>query len=215
MELFKMFGSIFLKDDQLQRGLINAERSGQRATGVLGRGFGQVGAAAAGLGSSVGGVAIAMGGLVGIAVGVGAAVAGVVHVGSEYTKQMSKVEALSRSNGLQMAELGANARKLGTDTRWSATNVAEAYEYMALAGWDSNQMIAASKPLLDLATAGALDLAKASDIVTDTMTPFGMKASEAGRAADVFALAQATANLNVEQLGIIVLPLIVATLLVN
>ncbi|MRC94455.1 phage tail tape measure protein, partial [Bacillus thuringiensis] len=79
--------------------------------------------------------------------------------------------------------------------------VAEAYEYMALAGWDSNQMIAASKPLLDLATAGALDLAKASDIVTDTMTPFGMKASEAGRVADVFALAQATANLNVEQLG--------------
>ncbi|MED3152629.1 phage tail tape measure protein, partial [Bacillus thuringiensis] len=201
MELFKMFGSIFLKDDQLQRGLANAERSGQRTTGILGRGFGQVGAAAAGLGSSVGGAAIAMGGLVGIAVGVGAAVAGVVHVGSEYTKQMSKVEALSRSNGLQMAELGANARKLGADTRWSATNVAEAYEYMALAGWDSNQMIAASKPLLDLATAGALDLAKASDIVTDTMTPFGMKASEAGRAADVFALAQATANLNVEQLG--------------
>ncbi|WP_255289104.1 phage tail tape measure protein [Bacillus cereus] len=201
MELFKMFGSIFLKDDQLQRGLANAERSGQRTTGILGRGFGQVGAAAAGLGFSVGGAAIAMGGLVGIAVGVGAAVAGVVRVGSEYTKQMSKVEALSRSNGLQMAELGANARKLGADTRWSATNVAEAYEYMALAGWDSNQMIAASKPLLDLATAGALDLAKASDIVTDTMTPFGMKASEAGRAADVFALAQATANLNVEQLG--------------
>ncbi|HHT7143121.1 TPA: phage tail tape measure protein [Bacillus cereus] len=201
MELFKMFGSIFLKDDQLQRGLTNAERSGQRTTGILGRGFGQVGQAAVGLGSSVGGAAIALGGLVGVAVGVGTAIAGVVHVGSEYTKQMSKVEALSRSNGLQMAELGANARKLGAETRWSATNVAEAYEFMALAGWDSNQMIAASKPLLDLATAGALDLAKASDIVTDTMTPFGMKASEAGRAADVFALAQATANLNVEQLG--------------
>lgn len=196
-----MFGSIFLKDDQLQRGLANAERSGQRTTGILGRGFGQVGQAAVGLGSSVGGAAIAMGGLVGVAVGVGAAIAGVVKVGSEYTQQMSKVEALSGSNALQMAELGANARKLGAETRWSATNVAQAYEYMALAGWDSNQMIAASKPLLDLATAGALDLAKASDIVTDTMTPFGMKASEAGRAADVFALAQATANLNVEQLG--------------
>ncbi|WP_257155005.1 phage tail tape measure protein [Bacillus thuringiensis] len=201
MELFKMFGSIFLKDDQLQRGLANAERSGQRTTGILGRGFGQVGQAAVGLGSSVGVAAIAMGGLVGVAVGVGAAIAGVVKVGSEYTQQMSKVEALSGSNALQMAELGANARKLGAETRWSATNVAQAYEYMALAGWDSNQMIAASKPLLDLATAGALDLAKASDIVTDTMTPFGMKASEAGRAADVFALAQATANLNVEQLG--------------
>ncbi|MRA75797.1 phage tail tape measure protein, partial [Bacillus thuringiensis] len=50
MELFKMFGSIFLKDDQLQRGLANAERSGQRTTGILGRRFGQVGAAAAGLG---------------------------------------------------------------------------------------------------------------------------------------------------------------------
>ncbi|WKV24087.1 tail tape measeure protein [Bacillus phage PSYJ-YH] len=124
-----------------------------------------------------------------------------VQAGMDYTKQMSKVEAISGSSSLQMAQLGSNARKLGAETRWSATNVAEAYEYMALAGWDSNQMIEASLPLLNLATAGALDLAKASDIVTDTMTPFGLAADQAGRVADVFATAQATANLNVEQLG--------------
>ncbi|MEC0014881.1 phage tail tape measure protein, partial [Bacillus cereus] len=69
------------------------------------------------------------------------------------------------------------------------------------AGWTANDMIAGSKPLLDLATAGNLDLARAADIVTDTMTPFGMKAEEAQRAADVFAKGSAAANLNVQQLG--------------
>jgi len=134
-------------------------------------------------------------------VAVGKAISGAVSVGMDYTKQMSKVEAISGSTSLQMAELGSNARKLGAETRWSATNVAEAYEYMAMAGWNSNQMLDASLPLLNLATAGALDLGKAADIVTDTMTPFGLVASEAGRVADVFAVAQSKANLNVEMLG--------------
>ncbi|MDA1658825.1 phage tail tape measure protein [Bacillus cereus group sp. TH153LC] len=129
------------------------------------------------------------------------AVKGAVGVGMEYTQQMSKVEAISGSTSVQMAELGSNARKLGADTRWSATNVAEAYEYMAMAGWNSNQMLDASLPLLNLATAGALDLGRAADIVTDTMTPFGLAASEAGRVADVFAVAQSKANLNVGMLG--------------
>lgn len=133
--------------------------------------------------------------------GLTASIKGAVVVGMDYTKQMSKVEAISGSSSIQMAQLGANARKLGAETKWSATNVAEAYEYMALAGWNSNQMLEASLPMLNLATTGALDLARASDIVTDTMTPFGIAASEAGRVADVFATAQATANLNVEMLG--------------
>lgn len=125
----------------------------------------------------------------------------VVKTGMDYTKQMSTVEAISGATSVQMAELGSNARKLGAETKWSATNVAEAYEYMATAGWNSNQMLDASLGLLNLATAGALDLGRAADIVTDTMTPFGLAAKEAGHVSDVFATAGAAANLNVEQLG--------------
>lgn len=108
----------------------------------------------------------AVGGVITAFAGIGKAVSGAVKVGMEYTQQMSKVEAISGATSVQMAELGSNARKLGADTRWSATNVAEAYEYMAMAGWNSNQMLDASLPLLNLATAGALDLGKAADIVT-------------------------------------------------
>ncbi|MGI2826060.1 phage tail tape measure protein [Bacillus cytotoxicus] len=201
MEVFKMFGSVFLRDEKARKGLKDLDSHAAKTSKGMGDKFGSLGGVFGKLGVSISGTVASMVAMTGAVVGVGAAIAGAVSVGMDYTKQMSKVEALSGSTGLQMAELGANARKLGAETRWSATNVAEAYEYMALAGWDSNQMIAASKPLLDLATAGALDLAKASDIVTDTMTPFGMAAEEAGRAADVFAVAQSSANLNVEQLG--------------
>ncbi|PEA53463.1 phage tail tape measure protein [Bacillus pseudomycoides] len=178
---------------RMVRDLKNVESSSkgvEKASNGMASGFKGAIGAMAGIGAAVGGIEL-----------VKTAIGGVVKVGMDYTKQMSKVEALSKSTSLQMAELGANARKLGSETVWSATNVAEAYEYMALAGWDSNQMIAASEPLLNLATAGALDLAKASDIVTDTMTPFGMAAEEAGKAADIFAVAQSSANLNVEQMG--------------
>ncbi|MEH7464578.1 phage tail tape measure protein [Bacillus thuringiensis] len=172
------------------RNVDNASRSVSKSSNIMTQGFKGAVGAMMGIGAAVAGIQL-----------VEKAFAGVVKTGMEYTRQMSKVEAISGSSSLQMAELGANARQLGADTQWSATNVAEAYEYMALAGWSASEQIAASKPLLDLATAGALDLAKASDIVTDTMTPFGMSADRAGEAADAFAVAQSTANLNVEQLG--------------
>ncbi|MDA1926106.1 phage tail tape measure protein [Bacillus cereus] len=201
MELFKMFGSIFLKDDQLQRGLANAERSGKRTTGILGRGFGQVGAAAAGLGSSVGGAALALGGIAGLAIGLGTAFSGTVKEGMGFEKQMSKVEALTGSSSVAMGDLTGKARELGASTRYSATEVAEGMEYMALAGWNANQQIAAIGPLLSMATAGNMDLGRATDIVTDTMQGFAMGANEAGKAADQFAVIQASTNTNISQLG--------------
>ncbi|PGE00036.1 phage tail tape measure protein [Bacillus pseudomycoides] len=171
---------------QVRREAGNAGKSAES----MGSMFKGAAAQLAAIGAAVGGIALVKKGL-----------EGAVSAGMSYTKQMSVVEAISDSSSLQMAELGENARKLGASTVWSATNVAEAYEYMATAGWTANDMIAGSKPLLDLATAGNLDLARAADIVTDTMTPFGMKAEEAQRAADVFAKGSAAANLNVQQLG--------------
>lgn len=196
-----MFGSIFLKDDQLQRGLANAERSGQRTTGILGRGFGLAGQAATGLGSSVGGAALALGGIAGLAIGVGAAFSGTIKEGMGFEKQMSKVEALTGSSSVAMGDLTGKARELGASTRYSATEVAEGMEYMALAGWNANQQIAAIGPLLSMATAGNMDLGRATDIVTDTMQGFAMGANEAGKAADQFAVIQASTNTNISQLG--------------
>lgn len=194
---------VILNDRGFQAGMrrvMQDMRNAEQQTRGLGGAGDGMGKSLAGAFASAG-AALAKAGLVAGATAIAGAFAGAIKVGSDYTKQMSKVEAISGSTSVQMAELGSNARKLGSDTRWSATNVAEAYEYMAMAGWNSNQMLDASLPLLNLATAGALDLGKAADIVTDTMTPFGLKAAEAGRVADVMAVAQSKANLNVEMLG--------------
>lgn len=196
-----MFGSIFLKDDQLQRGLTNAERSGQRTTGVLGRGFSQVGLSAVGLGSSIGGAAIAMAGMAGIAVGVGAAVAGVVSAGASYEAQMSKVKAISGANGKEFEMLKAQAKQLGSDTKYSATEAAEGMEFLARAGFKTGDIMKAMPGMLDLAAAGALDLGQAADISSNIMSGFGIEAGKAGHVSDVLAKAAASANTDVSQLG--------------
>lgn len=124
-----------------------------------------------------------------------------VKTGMDFDASMSNVAALSGATGVAFDNLRDKAREMGATTIYSATQAADAFGYMALAGWDSEQMIAGIPGVLNLAAAAGMDLARASDIVTDTMTPFGMAAEEAGRAADVFALAQAKSNTNVEQLG--------------
>ncbi|MEJ9158876.1 phage tail tape measure protein, partial [Bacillus cereus] len=104
----------------------NAE---QQTRGLGGAGDG-MGKSLAGAFASAG-AALAKAGLVAGTAAIAGAFAGAIKTGKDYTFQMSKVEAISGSTSVQMAELGSNARKLGADTRWSATNVAEAYEYMA------------------------------------------------------------------------------------
>lgn len=96
-------------------------------------------------------------------VGFGAAA---VKVGAEFEKSMSKVQALSGATGDELKQLEDKAREMGATTRYSASESANALGYMSLAGWNTQQMIAGLPPVLDLATAGQLELAQASDIVT-------------------------------------------------
>lgn len=127
-----------------------------------------------------------------------------VGVGMSFDESMSNVYGLMSSLDLtqdQMDALRDTAREMGATTKFSASEAADAMGYMALAGWDDQQVIAGLPGVLNLAAAANMDLAKASDIVTDTMTPFGMAAEEAARAADVFAYAQANSNTTVEGLG--------------
>lgn len=127
-----------------------------------------------------------------------------LQVGMNFDASMSNVYGLMSSLNLtqmQMDALRDTAREMGATTKFSASEAADAMGYMALAGWDDAQVIAGIPGVLNLAAAANMDLAKASDIVTDTMTPFGLAAERAGEAADVFAYAQANSNTTVEGLG--------------
>ena len=127
-----------------------------------------------------------------------------LQVGMNFDASMSNVYGLMSSLNLSQAQMDAlrdTALEMGATTKFSASEAADAMGYMALAGWDDAQVIAGIPGVLNLAAAANMDLAKASDIVTDTMTPFGMAAERAGEAADVFAYAQANSNTTVEGLG--------------
>lgn len=140
----------------------------------------------------------------GIALAVGKAkdlAASVVEIGSGFESSMSNVSALSGATGEALDALEAKARELGATTTFSAGEAADALSYMALAGWDTQQMLDGVGGVLTLAQAGQMDLAASSDLVTDYLSAFNMKASETGRMVDVLAYAQANANTTVDGLG--------------
>lgn len=125
----------------------------------------------------------------------------IVEIGKTFESSMSKVSALSGATGEDLEALEAKARELGASTTFSASEAADALGYMALAGWDTQQMLDGVGSVLTLAQAGELDLAAASDLVTDYLSAFNMEASQTARMVDVLAYAQANANTTVEGLG--------------
>lgn len=124
-----------------------------------------------------------------------------VEVGSNFEAAMSQVQAISGATGADLEALTAKASQLGRDTIYSATDAGNALYYMSLAGWDTKQMLDSIDGVLNLAAASNMDLANASDIVTDEITAFGLKASDAAHFVDVMAYAQANSNTTTEALG--------------
>ena len=120
---------------------------------------------------------------------------------ASFDKSMSKVEAVSGATSEEMELLRAKAREMGAETKFSAQESADAFTYMAMAGWDAEQMMDGISGIMALSAADGLDLATTSDIVTDALTAFGLKAEDAGHFADVLASASSSANTNVSMLG--------------
>lgn len=137
------------------------------------------------------------------AVGGGIAALGTyaAKVGSDFEAQMSKVSAISGATGDDLQALGDKAKQLGIDTKFSATEAGQAFEYMAMAGWKTEQMLDGVSGIMDLAAASGENLALVSDIVTDAMTAFGLSADQSTHFADVLAQASSNANTNVALLG--------------
>lgn len=124
-----------------------------------------------------------------------------VKTAADFEQQMSKVQAISGANAEQMEDLTASAREWGARTKFSATESGEAFEYMAMAGWKTDQMLAGIGPVLNLATAAGEELGTTSDIVTDALTAFGLTAEDTGHFADILAAASSNANTNVSMMG--------------
>ena len=124
-----------------------------------------------------------------------------VEIAGNFEQAMSAVEAIADSNISEMAALTAEAKELGATTKFTAQQSANAMEYMAMAGWDAQEMLGGMSGVINLAAAAGEDLAQVSDIVTDNLSAFGLKASDTAHFADVLAAAAANSNTNISIMG--------------
>lgn len=118
-----------------------------------------------------------------------------------FESAMSQVEAVSGASGMEMKKLTDKAKEMGATTKFTAQESAEAFNYMAMAGWKTEDMLGGIEGILNLAAASGENLSTTSDIVTDALTAFGMKAGDAGHFSDVMAAASSNANTNVSLMG--------------
>lgn len=139
--------------------------------------------------------------LTGAATAIGGLGAAAIKVGSDFEAQMDKVAAISGATEEEFRQLCDIAKEMGATTKFTAMEAGQGLEYMAMAGWNAEDSIAALPAVLNLAAAAGEDLGTTSDIVTDAMTAFKMEAGDAARFADVLAATATSANTNVSMMG--------------
>lgn len=186
MELFKLFGTIAIHNDEANQAIDDTVGKAKTSESSLSSTFKKVGTA----------VAAAFSAQKIIDFGVQS-----VNTLQGFEDSMLKVQSLSGATADQYQQLSDAALHYGSTTAWTSQNVADAMGYMALAGFDTNEILSATPGVLSLASASGEDLATVSDILTDAMTGFGDSASDATRYADVLATTQAKSNTTVGMLG--------------
>ena len=134
--------------------------------------------------------------IAGIAAASGA-IADIAKTGTEFEASMSRVQAVSGATKQQLESLTSLAREYGANTVFSSSECANALNYMSMAGWSAEQMTSGLPGVLNLAAAAGEDLGTTSDIVTDALTAFGMKAEDSAHFADILATASSKSNTNV------------------
>ena len=136
-----------------------------------------------------------------VTVPIAAAGTAAVKTAADFDSAMSKVSAVSGATGDDLQALRDKAREMGAKTKFSASEAADAMNYMAMAGWKTGDMLEGIEGIMNLAAASGEDLATTSDIVTDALTAFGMTADDSAHFADVLAAASSNANTNVSMMG--------------
>ena len=137
----------------------------------------------------------------GAATGITGLGAAAIKVGASFEKSMSNVAAISGATGDELKSLTDKAKEMGAKTKFSASESADAFSYMAMAGWKTTDMLNGIEGIMNLAAASGEDLATTSDIVTDALTAFKLTAADSGHFADVLATASSNANTNVSLMG--------------
>lgn len=190
--------------DALQREIVETEKALEelekqadksavalQKIGATGEKLKNVGSSIEGVGKKLMPVTAAVGGL-------GAAA---VKVAADFDSGMSQVAAVSGATGKELDALREKAREMGSKTKFSASEAAEAMNYMAMAGWKTGDMLDGIEGIMNLAAASGEDLATTSDIVTDALTALGLSAKDSGHFADILAAASSNANTNVSMMG--------------
>lgn len=182
-----------LKD--LKKLTSNVSQQGNAAAGAASSAFSKIGSAAKHSAE------IAVTALAGVGTAITVAGGFAVKVGSDFEAAMSKVAAVSGATGTDLSKLTEKAKEMGAKTKFSASEAAEAMNYMAMAGWKTEEMLNGVEGIMNLAAASGEDLASTSDIVTDALSSFGLQASDSGHFADILAAASSNANTNVAMMG--------------
>ncbi len=190
--------------DALQREIIETEqalRDLERQAGQSSVALQKIGAAGEklqGVGSAIEGAGQK---LMPVTAAVGGLSAAAVKVAADFDSAMSQVAAVSGAAGKELDTLRDKAREMGSKTKFSASEAAEAMNYMAMAGWKTGDMLDGIEGIMNLAAASGEDLAATSDIVTDALTALGLSAADSGHFADILAAASSNANTNVSMMG--------------
>lgn len=188
MGLFEVMARIALDTSAYEKGLGEASKKTQSFGGNLNTALGKVGTAVKTGMKAASAAAVALG-------------VSSVKTGMDFDAAMSKVGAISGATGEDFDALRKKAQEMGEKTQFSATESANAFEYMAMAGWKTNDMIDGIAGIMNLAAASGEDLATTSDIVTDALTAFGLQSKDSGHFADLLAVASSNANTNVSMMG--------------
>nr|DAX50285.1 MAG TPA: minor tail protein [Caudoviricetes sp.] len=173
----------------------------QNLSGAAGVASGLAGKAGGALSGMAGGMMMNTSMQMAGAAGIGMGIYDTVKTYMDFEAQMKKVQAISGASGEDFEALTAKAKEMGAATQFSATESAQALEYMAMAGWKTDDMLGGISGIMDLAAASGEDLGRVSDIVTDALTAFGLQASDSAHFADVLAQASSNSNTNVSMMG--------------
>ena len=173
----------------------------QHLSGAAGVASGLAGKAGGALSGMAGGMMMNTSMQMAGAAGIGMGIYDTVKTYMDFEAQMKKVQAISGASGADFDALTAKAKEMGAATQFSATESAQALEYMAMAGWKTEDMLGGISGIMDLAAASGEDLGRVSDIVTDALTAFGLQASDSAHFADVLAQASSNSNTNVSMMG--------------
>ncbi|MEY8429568.1 phage tail tape measure protein [Lachnospiraceae bacterium 48-42] len=182
---------------ETEQALRDLERQAEQSSVALQK-IGAAGEKLQGVGSAIEGAGQK---LMPVTAAVGGLSAAAVKVAADFDSAMSQVAAVSGATGKELEALRDKAREMGSKTKFSASEAAEAMNYMAMAGWKTGDMLDGIEGIMNLAAASGEDLAVTSDIVTDALTALGLSAADSGHFADILAAASSNANTNVSMMG--------------